>query len=36
MKWELSFMGPIKPIGRFFGNKYILMAIDFAIKWVEV
>jgi hypothetical protein len=28
-------MGPVKPIGRIFGNKYILMAIDYAIKGAE-
>jgi hypothetical protein len=32
LKWELNFMGPIKTISRFFGNKYILMAIDYAIN----
>ncbi len=36
MKWGLNFIGLVKLTRRLTRNKYILVIIDYATKWVEV
>jgi hypothetical protein len=33
MKWGLDYIGSIKPARWLMGNKYILVAIDYATEW---
>jgi hypothetical protein len=35
MKWNIKFINPIKLAGKLRGDKYILVATDYAIKWVD-
>jgi len=34
-KWGLEFIKHVKLVSRMLGNRHILVAIDYAIKWVE-
>jgi hypothetical protein len=34
-KWGIDFIGPIKLVGHYISNCYVLVVIDYATKWVE-
>jgi hypothetical protein len=35
-KWGLDFIGRVKPTSKLSNNRYILVTIDYATKWMEV
>jgi hypothetical protein len=36
MKWGLDFMGIVKLTSRYTRNQYIIVAINYTTKWLEV
>lgn len=35
-KWEIYFVGPIQPLGKKAGERYIITVTKYLTKWVEV
>jgi len=34
-KWAIDFMGPINPLGKHTGVRYIIIATEFLTRWAE-
>ena len=34
-KWAIDFVGPINPLGKCTGPRYIITAIDYLTRWAE-
>ena len=35
-KWAIDFVGPINPLGKKTGSRYIITTIDYLTRWAEV
>jgi hypothetical protein len=34
-KWEINFVGPIKPLAKRIGARYIIIAIEYLTRWAK-